>query len=100
MASSSRRPRHSRQQWAAWMAEYERSGLTQEAFCARQDLALSTFSAWRQRLSSERKAEALDPGEAGLADFMSLALPSALSSAPEAWVVELTLPSGMTVRMR
>jgi hypothetical protein len=35
--------------WGKRIAEWERSGQTQRAFCAQRDLALSTFQWWRVR---------------------------------------------------
>ena len=35
--------------WGKRIAEWERSGQTQRAFCAQRDLALSTFQWWRMR---------------------------------------------------
>lgn len=39
--------------WQAIMADYEASGLSQEAFCAQASLAMSTFSKWRNQLANE-----------------------------------------------
>ena len=36
-------------EWRRWLIRYERSGLSQKAFCARHGLALSTLPYWRRR---------------------------------------------------
>ena len=42
--------RRSAEQWQEIMAAYEVSSLGQEVFCARESLAVSTFSKWRNQL--------------------------------------------------
>ena len=56
-ANSARKPstpgrkirRRGAAEWRRWLARYERSGLSQKAFCARHELALSTLTYWRRR---------------------------------------------------
>ena len=56
-ASSARKPstpgrricRRGAAEWRRWLARYERSGLSQQAFCVRHGLALSTLTYWRRR---------------------------------------------------
>ena len=36
-------------EWRRWLIRYERSGLSQKAFCTRHGLALSTLTYWRRR---------------------------------------------------
>lgn len=56
-ANSARKPstsgrkicRRGAAEWRGWLARYERSGLSQKAFCARHGLALSTLTYWRRR---------------------------------------------------
>ena len=43
-------PRRSRAQWAAIVAESERSGLNPEAYCQQQRLHYATFRRWRSML--------------------------------------------------
>jgi hypothetical protein len=51
------RPRDTRkeQQWRRWIGQWQRSGLSVRAFCARYDLAQPNFYAWR-RLIQQRDA--------------------------------------------
>jgi hypothetical protein len=48
--------RRSREQWAEIVGEFERSGVSREAFCARQRLNVGSFRGWLYRLrnGSER----------------------------------------------
>ena len=43
--------------WRVIFAEQASSGLTQQAFCDREGIAVSTFTRWRQRLSAPNVAE-------------------------------------------
>ena len=43
--------RRSPEQWQAIMSSFDASGLTQEAFCLRESIAVSTFCKWRQKMS-------------------------------------------------
>jgi len=53
------RPRDTRkeQQWRRWIGQWQRSGLSVRAFCARHDLSQPSFYAWR-RLIQQRDAAA------------------------------------------
>src|SRR5262245_33591416 len=44
------RPRDTRkeQQWRRWIGQWQQSGLSVRAFCARHDLAEPSFYAWRR----------------------------------------------------
>jgi len=52
------RPRDSRkeQQWRRWIQQWQASGLSVAAFCARHALALPSFYAWRRRLQQREAA--------------------------------------------
>jgi hypothetical protein len=49
-APSARRRGHSRQQWARFCAEWERSGLRQAEFCGQRGLNVETLRWWRSQL--------------------------------------------------
>ena len=56
MAEGSRRRRRQRRspsEWAALFRQFENSGLTVREFCVKQNLGLSTFNRWRNRLRGE-----------------------------------------------
>jgi len=74
--------------WRALSARYERSGLTQAAFCTREGIALHTF----KKHYRDHKAAAPQPGQ-----FVEVE-PS-VPARPE-WEVELELPNGVRLAMR
>ena len=39
-----------RQEWSAWIEQWERSGLSGAEFCRRNELSVLRFYAWRRRL--------------------------------------------------
>ena len=89
-----RGPRRSREQWQQLIAEQQRSGLSQKAFCAERGLVLSTFTNWKRRLgettSSNRSAEG---------DWLEL--PVSLTEGTSAgWDIELELGGGLCLRLR
>jgi len=83
-----------RAEWEQIIGAFERSGLTQEAFCQRESIAAGSLSTWRRKLTEEHAS--------GL--FMELPMaPSPGRSAPAekmAWDVELDLGAGMILRLR
>lgn len=74
--------------WRTISARYERSRLTQEAFCTREGLALHTF----KKHYRYHKATVPQPGQ-----FREV-VPSA--PARPGWEVELELPNGVRIAVR
>lgn len=74
--------------WRAMSTRYERSGLTQAAFCTREGVALHTF----KKHYRYHKAAVAEPGQ-----FMEV-VPSI--PARPGWEVELELPNGVRLAMR
>ena len=90
------RVRRSPDQWRALFDHFERSGQTQEQFCAEQDLGLSTFSRWRQLLR-----EKVPVPQALESDALFVELPQqAPTPAVQPWDVELQLGDGVVLRLR
>ena len=58
MAPGKPRDARKEQQWRRWLRQYQASGLTVQAFCARWGLAQPSFYAWRRELR-RRDAAAL-----------------------------------------
>ncbi len=87
-----RRTRRSEQEWRAVMAQFARSGLGSEAFCAREGIALSTFWNWRSRLQRGGRAKAAAP----VSPFVELVS----GAASHAFDIELDLGRGVVLRMR
>ncbi len=96
-ANSARKPRtpgrkicrRGATEWRRWLARYERSGLSQKAFCARHGLALSTLTYWRRRdrnRAAEHSASFVEVPQSAVA-----AVPSSIALAG----VLIELPSGV-----
>ncbi len=85
--------RRSSEQWQELMSSYEKSGLTQEAFCAKESLSPSTFYTWRKRLCCVTVAKPKEPRFVEL----STSLPNRESSD---WDIELTLGDNIVLRLR
>lgn len=60
--SRSIRSRRTAEQWQALIAEQAQCGLSQSTFCKRKQLALSTFSLWKRRLS-EAEPDSVEQSE-------------------------------------
>jgi len=87
-----RRSRHSLEQWRELLDRFERSGQTQEQFCAEHHLGLSTFGRWRKRLGQS-------PKHTAGALFVELEQNTPAPSV-QPWDVELQLGTGMVLRLR
>jgi transposase-like protein len=92
------RPRHTEAQWRKIFDQFSQSGMSQEQFCQREDLALSTFDRWR-RTFRESSLAAIP------ASFVELCVPNVPTPVvpliPES-VAELVveLPFGVVLRFR
>lgn len=85
--------RRSAEEWKTLLASYEASGLSQESFCARESLALSTFGRWRNKLAD---VPAEESGEEVFVDLSKLAG----GEASGGWDIELSLGGGLSLRLR
>ena len=90
--------RRSRAQWRSIIAEWERSGLSQRAFCAESGIRYSSFIHQRHALrQADQEAATVAP------TFVEVPLPQ--DSAPQearsdSWELELELGAGVVVRLR
>lgn len=75
--------RQRRSDWRQVVAGYRASGMTQEAFCARDGLALTTLQSWLYRP---------EPSKSATPTFLPVAVRESASP------VELRIPSGMVLR--
>lgn len=87
--------RRSNEQWQAIMLAFADSGLTQEAFCAQESLAMSTFSKWRRKIMSTVD-DGADAGSPMFVDLTKLTDHDQCS----AWDIELSFGDGMSLRLR
>ena len=81
------------EQWQVIMADYEASGLSQEAFCTRESLAMSTFSKWRKQLTNEMAGAAASPMFVDLTSLTG-------RDKRNGWDIELILGDGMSLHLR
>lgn len=75
------------QQWRRLIAQWQRSGLSAAAFCARHHLNTATFYAWRNTL--QRRDAAATP-------FVPIHV---LADPPPIHLLEVVLPDGRRVRV-
>jgi hypothetical protein len=54
MAQGKSRDPRKEQQWRRWIQQWQHSGLSVRAFCARHDLAEPSFYAWRRQLQQRQ----------------------------------------------
>ena len=54
MAQGKSRDPRKEQQWRRWIQQWQHSGLSVWAFCARHDLAEPSFYAWRRQLQQRQ----------------------------------------------
>lgn len=93
---TSRRPAQSRiqrnaEQWRDIIQRFEKSGLSANAFCRRENLARSTFDLWRRRIS--RAAQR--------AGFVELKQSSQdIDDTAESWTLAVDLPGGVRLCFR
>lgn len=94
--------RRSRIQWQNIMKHYADSGLSQLAFCSQQQIAISSFGKWRQKLNGDRRSlpETGDNDANNLFVEISDNHPDTSSHESNPWSVELTLGNGMILRLR
>jgi len=89
-----RRSRRNLKQWRELLDRFDESGQTQEQFCTKHDLGLSTFGRWRKRLHQQA---VVSPKSATDALFVEL---SQDVPASRSWDVELQLGAGVYLRLR
>lgn len=102
MGKSHSRKSKGKSWWAAQIAAFERSGLSQRAFCETRGLSKSTFAKWRRRVQADATALAVADERP---QFVELELPAVAAPLvrvsigrlhvdfetlpPPAWVAEL-----------
>ena len=89
MALGRARDEHEERQWRRWIAQWQASGLSVRAFCARHRLASASFYNWR-RVLERRAAEELA--------FVPVQVVADATPA-QASALEVVLVDGRTVRV-
>lgn len=87
-----RRGRRTRSQWSQLIREQASSGLSQQAFCARHNLGLSTFGKWKRKLDG---IEALPLSAPAFVE-----LPLNTQALEAGYEIEFDLGEGMRFRFR
>lgn len=95
--TSSHRIRRSAEQWQDLINEQARSGLSQADFCKREQVALSTFTNWKRRLSGKVGRTSAAERETATAPWIDL---GAVSGSEPGWDIELDLGGGVCLRLR
>jgi hypothetical protein len=94
--------RRSEHEWREVFARFERSGQTQEQFCADQDIVLSSLTRWRQKLChlppNQSVAASQEIPTVAAADALFVELSS--ERAEQGWDAELQLGAGVVLRLR
>ena len=97
--SIQQRIHRSPEQWQGLLNQYERSGLSQRAFCQQAGLSHGTFSRWRRRLLGDRPPGPTESDSTEL--FVELSNQPAGSPSPfPDWDVELQLSEHVFLRLR
>jgi hypothetical protein len=86
------RPRDPRiqQQWQQWIQQWQASGLSVRAFCARYRLAQASFYAWRRQLRQRQRH---------VTDFVPVRVLATPELAAEQQVLEVVLAGGRRLRV-
>ena len=94
MTSSTPKRRHRRtgSQWSRLISEQASSGLSEQAFCTRHDLGLSTFYKWKRKLND---VGTLQPSPGAFIEF-----PLSDDASQPGFELELELGEGMRLRLR
>jgi hypothetical protein len=95
--ASNNRIRRSPEQWQELIDEQARSGLSQADFCEREQLALSTFTNWKRRLSGRIGSTGSDEQASAPSPWIEL---GAVAGSTPGWDIELDLGDGICLRLR
>jgi len=84
------RVHRSESEWRELISRWEASGQSLREFCREQEIQISSFQRWRQKLAGSSTAR----------DFVSVRR-STVPPAPSAsWALELVLPNGCILRFQ
>jgi len=93
--------------WRGMVGAWEKSGMTQRAFCEGEGISLSAFCWWRRRFKKERRESG--PANGGRTRnredvqsssiFLPVGIQSALCDRPGEGVIEVALTNGRCLRV-
>ena len=89
--------RRSANDWQAIIDQYQASGLKASEFCRQNNITASNFYVWRKKLLEEATPEKSNAQSPVDPDHWQLITPP---TEPQSWDLELSLPGGVTLRMR
>ena len=91
-----RRISRSAAEWQAILDRFEASGVTRDAFCRRESISPSSFSAWKKALAGRSREDSSDVA------FVELGVTPILpgNEALQPGEAELMLPGGARLRWR
>lgn len=78
--------RRTEREWREILSRWEKSGVSPRDFCRKQELQLSSFERWRQKLNSSAPDE-----------FVAV---TTASPSISTWMLEVTLPNGSKLRFQ
>ncbi|MGY5615409.1 IS66 family insertion sequence element accessory protein TnpA [Vibrio brasiliensis] len=82
--------------WQAIIDQFQTSGLKASEFCRQNNITASNFYVWRKKLLGQTTTEQTAANLPD-SDHWQLITPS---QEPQPWDLELSLPRGVTLRMR
>lgn len=101
MSRTDYRPRRSPAQWQALIDQAEHSALSIAEFCRTEDISLSSFYQWRQRLAAERGNAEGKPAPVTENAFIDLgAIGQGANDDSGPWDLELQLGANVMLRLR
>ena len=77
-------------EWREILSRWKKSGLEPEEFCRKQDLRISSFRRWQERLG----------GDSGQTPFVPVRVESPSPTPTPAWTLEVALPNGVHLRFQ
>ena len=83
--------------WQHIIEQYKASGLKASEFCRQNNITLSNFYVWRRKLMSHPTEPDECENQSHTEDSWQLITPP---TAQTQWDIELSLPGGITLRMR
>jgi len=84
------RVRRTESEWRAIVARYERSGMSEVAFCHKAKLSRASFRNWKERLA----------GSESPAGFVEWVTPEVVEESTARGEFELTFPGGAVLRWK
>ena len=99
--SSDGKVRRTAAEWSEIFARFDRSGLSRDQFCEKENIRVVTFARWHTRLHAPKPRTAAPKSKskspATSTPFVEMSPPR---PTPVPWSVELELPGGYILRLR